>query len=621
MSGEHHTPDPQGQPEITAVMTGYQVYKRLLSYVRPFSGIFAISLLGFLIFAITTPATAAWLGWTIDQIESRNPDARIISPMLCVLIVLVRGIGGFMGGYSLEYIANHVVHRLRCQILDQLLNVPVHYYDRNSIGRLVSKVTYDVMQIKGAATNAITVILREGLTVVGLLAWLFWVNWRLSLVFLLVAPLMALIVHLATKRYRRYSQQMQDSMGDVTQIANETIKGQRVIRTFNAADFVSGRFNHSSERNRRQNMKMVATEATATPLIQLLVSMAMAILIWFALSPQFMGNASAGELVTFLTLAGMLSKPLRQLSGVNAIIQRGISAASSIFELLDTHREADTGVHTTSRAKGKVGFDQVGFSYKTGEPVLDGISLTVQPGTTVALVGRSGSGKSTLVSLLPRFYDYSSGVITLDDVALFDYKLSNLREQIAIVTQDVVLFEGSVSENIAYGVAGNVSEAQIQEAARNAHAAEFIERLPLGYDNQVGDGGTLLSGGQRQRLAIARAFLKNAPVLILDEATSALDTESEQHIQQALNELMRGRTTFVIAHRLSTIENANLILVMDKGRIVESGTHAELLALNKHYAKLHRMQFAEHTDMESALDDMLEAGTYDELSSANREHD
>ena len=621
MSGQHHTPDPQGQPEITAVMTGYQVYKRLLSYVRPFSGIFAISLLGFLIFAITTPATAAWLGWTIDQIESRNPDARIISPILCVLIVLVRGIGGFMGGYSLEYIANHVVHRLRCQILDQLLNVPVHYYDRNSIGRLVSKVTYDVMQIKGAATNAITVILREGLTVVGLLVWLFWVNWRLSLVFLLVAPLMALIVHLATKRYRRYSQQMQDSMGDVTQIANETIKGQRVIRTFNAADFVSGRFNHSSERNRRQNMKMVATEATATPLIQLLVSMAMAILIWFALSPQFMGNASAGELVTFLTLAGMLSKPLRQLSGVNAIIQRGISAASSIFELLDTHREADTGVHTTSRAQGKVGFDQVGFSYKTGEPVLDGISLTVQPGTTVALVGRSGSGKSTLVSLLPRFYDYSSGLITLDDVALFDYKLSNLREQIAIVTQDVVLFEGSVSENIAYGVAGKVSEAEIQEAARNAHAAEFIERLPLGYDNQVGDGGTLLSGGQRQRLAIARAFLKNAPVLILDEATSALDTESEQHIQQALNELMRGRTTFVIAHRLSTIENANLILVMDKGRIVESGTHAELLALNNHYAKLHRMQFAEHTDLESALDDMIDAATYDQLPSANREHD
>lgn len=611
MSEQQRTTDSSNLAGITPVMSGYQVYKRLLAYVRPFLGIFAISLLGFLIFAITTPATAAWLGWTIDQIEARNPDARIISPILCVLIVLVRGIGGFMGGYSLEHIANHVVHRLRCQILDQLLNVPVHYYDRNSIGRLVSKVTYDVMQIKGAATNAITVILREGLTVVGLLAWLFWVNWRLSLVFLLVAPLMALVVHLATKRYRRYSQQMQDSMGDVTQIANETIKGQRVIRTFNAANFVSGRFNHSSERNRRQNMKMVATESTATPLIQLLVSMAMAILIWFAMAPQFMGNASAGELVTFLTLAGMLSKPLRQLSGVNAIIQRGISAASSIFELLDTHREADTGTYTTQRAKGKVEFDQVGFAYKTGVPVLNGISLVVKPGTTVALVGRSGSGKSTLVSLLPRFYEYSSGQIRLDDVPLAEYKLSNLREQIAIVTQDVVLFEGTVAENIAYGITDKVSEAQIREAAQNAHAAEFIERLPQGYDNQVGDGGTLLSGGQRQRLAIARAFLKNAPVLILDEATSALDTESEQHIQQALYELMRGRTTFVIAHRLSTIENADLILVMDKGQIVESGTHAELLALNKHYAKLHRMQFSESADVEGVLDDLLDAGSYE----------
>jgi len=575
------------------VMSGYQVYRRLLGYVRPFLGIFAISLLGFIIFAITTPATAAWLGWTIDQIEARNPDARIIAPLLCVLIVLVRGIGGFMGGYSLEYIANHVVHRLRCQILDQLLNVPVSYYDKNSMGRLVSKVTYDVMQIKGAATNAITVILREGLTVVGLLAWLFWVNWRLSLVFLLVAPCMALVVHLATKRYRRYSRQMQDSMGDVTQIANETIKGQRVIRTFNAADFVSGRFTDSSERNRRQNMKMVATESTATPLIQLMVSVAMAVLIWFAMAPQFMGNASAGELVTFLTLAGMLSKPLRQLSGVNAIIQRGISAASSIFDLLDTHRENDTGTYTTTRATGLVEFEQVGFAYQAGVPVLDGIFLRIEPGMTVALVGRSGSGKSTLVSLLPRFYEYSSGTVRLDGVPLTDYRLANLRDQIAIVTQDVVLFEGSVAENIAYGIADRVSDEQIREAARNAHAAEFIERLPMAYHAQVGDGGALLSGGQRQRLAIARAFLKNAPVLILDEATSALDTESEQHIQQALNELMRGRTTFVIAHRLSTIENADLILVMEHGKVAESGTHAELLEKNQHYARLHRMQFAE----------------------------
>src|SRR5690554_650049 len=342
MSIDHTVQRALSTDPASPTMNGFQVYGRLLRYVRPYLPIMLVSLLGYVIFAMTTPATAAWLGWTIDQIEARNADARIISPLLCVLIVLVRGIGGFMGHYSLEHIANHVVHKLRCEVLDQLLAVPVRYYDQNSIGRLVSKVTYDVMQIKGAATNAITVILREGLTVIGLLAWLFWVNWRLSLVFLLVAPCMALIVKLATSRYRRYSRQMQDSMGDVTQIANESIKGQLVIRTFNATEFVSQRFRRSSERNRRQNMKMIVTEATATPLVQLVVAVAMAILIWLALAPEFLGNASAGEVVTFLTLAGMLSKPLRQLSGVNAIIQRGISAASSIFELLDADRERDT---------------------------------------------------------------------------------------------------------------------------------------------------------------------------------------------------------------------------------------------------------------------------------------
>jgi subfamily B ATP-binding cassette protein MsbA len=355
-----------------------------------------------------------------------------------------------------------------------------------------------------------------GVAKVGLLAMLFWVNWRLSMVFLLVAPLVALVVHLATSRYRRYSRQMQDSMGDVTQITNESIKGQLVIRTFNAMEFVSSRFRSASERNRRQNMKMVATESTATPLVQILVSIAMAILIWFAMSPELFASSSAVELVTFLTLAGLLAKPIRQLSGVNAIIQRGISAASSIFDLLDTPREGDGGYYTTARATGLVEFEDVGFAYESDKPVLQGINLCAKPGMTVALVGRSGSGKSTLVSMLPRFYDNSNGAIRLDGVALADYQLANLREQIAIVTQDVVLFEGSVAENIAYGVRDKVTLEQIQEAARNAHAAEFIEKLPLMYDADVGDGGALLSGGQRQRLAIARAFLKIAPVLILD---------------------------------------------------------------------------------------------------------
>ncbi len=572
---------------------GWDLYKRLLTYVKPHRGLFAVSVLGYIIFSLTGVATAQWIGWTVDQVTAQNSDARIISPLLCVAIVVVRGIGGFMGGYSLEYISNSIVHRLRYDLMNRLLDLPVKYYDQSTAGRLVSKVTYDVQQISGAATNAVTVIFREGLTVIGLLVALFWVNWQLSLAFLLVAPCVATVVSFASGRFRKYSKQMQNSMGDVTQITNESIKGQRVVRTFNARDFVLSRFNSASERNRRQNMKMVGTQSIAIPVIQVLVSIAMAILIWFAMSPEIFAESTAGNFVTFLTLAGSLAKPIRQLSQVNSVIQRGISAADSIFTLLDETPEEDNGTHEVPRVRGEVTFDNVSFQYKESEQVLRNINLTVKPGQSVALVGKSGSGKSTLVSLLPRFYDVNSGVLKIDGLPVQEYTLANLRKQIAVVSQDVVLFEGTVAENIAYGNDGSIDDEAIIAVAKNAHAMEFIENLDNGLHSIVGDSGLMLSGGQRQRIAIARAFLKDAPILVLDEATSALDSESEQHIQQALSTLMKGRTTFVIAHRLSTIENADVILVMDKGQIVESGTHQELLALRGHYAALHRIQFSE----------------------------
>lgn len=573
---------------------GWQIYKRLLRYVVPHRGVFFISVIGYILFSATGVATAEWLGWTVDQVTAKNADARILAPIICVAIVVVRGIGGIMGGYSLEYISNHIIHRLRCEIMEKLLDLPTRYYDISTSGRLVSKVTYDVQQISGAATNAVTVIFREGLTVIGLLAALFWTNWRLSLVFLLVAPCVSFVVSLASKKFRKYSTQMQDSMGEVTQITNESIKGQKVVRTFNGKDFVLKRFARASERNRRQNMKMVGTQSVAIPVVQTLVSMAMAVLIWFAMSPDLLESATAGDFVTFLTIAGLLAKPIRQLSNVNSVVQRGISAADSIFSLLDEKREPDNGTVVAERVRGEVVLEDVSFKYKEGESVLSHIDITVKPGQSVALVGKSGSGKSTLVSLLPRFYDVDSGRILIDGVAVQDYSLKSLRDQIAVVSQDVVLFEGTVAENIAYGKSDIVSDAEIIAVARNAHAMEFIDTLDNGIHSIVGDAGLMLSGGQRQRIAIARAFLKDAPILVLDEATSALDSESEQHIQQALNTLMKGRTTFVIAHRLSTIENADIILVMDKGRIVESGTHAELLALGGHYAGLHRIQFSDH---------------------------
>lgn len=587
------------------------IYLRLLRRVRPYSRLFATSILGYIIFASSQPILAAVLKYFVDGLVEPASASLGLNflpagtqmmhavPLMIVVTSLWQGVGAYLGNYYMARVSLGVVHDLRLDLFDKLLVLPDGYFDRNNSGHLISRITFNVTMVTGAATDAIKVIIREGLTIIFLFSYLLWSNWKLTLVMVAILPVIALMVVTTSRKFRKQAKKIQVAMGDVTHVASETIHGHRVVRSFGGEAYERARFLAASLNNMARQLRMIRTSAIYTPALQLLIFSAMGVLFFLVL--WLRGNASPGELVAYITAAGLLPKPMRQLSEVSSTIQKGVAAAESIFAQLDEASEVDNGRIERDRIEGHIEVRELSFSYPNSESkVLDSVGFVIEPGRMVALVGRSGSGKTTLANLIPRFYHHTEGKLLIDGVDVEDYRLHNLRRHVSVVTQQVMLFNDTVANNIAYGDLAGLPRADIEKAAEAAFARDFIEALPQGFDTLIGENGVLLSGGQRQRLAIARALLKNAPILILDEATSALDTESERHIQAALERVMHGRTTLVIAHRLSTVEKADIILVMDQGRIVEQGTHAALLSLGGHYARLHAMQLRDPEDVRQA---------------------
>ncbi len=574
--------------------SGIRLYLRLLRYVVPYKRIFILSILAMAVYAATDPALAALMKPLLDgTLIEQDPDALVQVPLLFLGVFLVRGLAAFSSGFSIHWVANKVLMDLRAEMFERLVALPASFYNDNPSGTLISKFTYDVAQINTAATYATLVLVRDSLAVLGLLAFMFYVDWFLALIALISAPVVVLIVRYFSNRLRTMSRNLQGSMGELTHFLEEAIKAHKIIKVYGGQQEEIGRFRHTINWARRYTMKFVTAAVATGPSVQFISAVVLALIIYVAALQSAAGKLSVGDFVSFFGALALLMGPLRRLVKVNESLQPGLAACESIFGLLDQETERDTGTQVIARAKGKVEFRQVSLRYaRISTDALTDISIRIRAGETLALVGASGSGKTTFVNLIPRFFEATSGRIMLDGVDIRDITLASLRANIGLVSQEVVLFNDTIRNNIAYGALHEADDQSIVKAAEAAHAMEFIRQKPEGIDTLIGEDGVMLSGGQRQRLAIARALLKDAPILILDEATSSLDATSERHIQAALESLKRNRTCIIIAHRLSTIENAERIVVMQKGRIVETGTHSELLRQNGVYASLYRVQFA-----------------------------
>ena len=581
-------------------MTGRELYLRLLVHVRPYWRQFAGGILAMVILAAAEPAIPALLKPILDgSFVEGDPDTIFWTPILLILLFFVRGLMTFVSNVAFQWVSGRLVYDLRRLMFERILSLPTSYFDANSTGNTISKVTYNVSQVTVAATRVLTILVRDVLTLVGLIGYMFYLNWKLAMGVFVIMPVIAFVVLVLGRRLRRLSRAQQNSVGDMTHVLEEGVRGHKVVKVFRGQASEHKRFVGISNWVRRYELKIEVAGSAHVPVIETTAALMVALLIYVGTHDTFFGTLTVGGFVAFLAALGLMFNPVKRLTGINRHLQRGIAAAESVFDLIDESPEQDTGSQQIARARGELVFEEVRFRYPQAEnDALKGVSFRAEPGMTLALVGPSGGGKTTIASLVPRFYNPCSGQILLDGIDLQQLTLDSLRSNLSYVGQESVLFNDSVAANISYG-SSQVTLEQIREAARAAHALEFIEALPEGFDTQIGEEGVRLSGGQRQRLAIARALLKDAPVLLLDEATSALDTESERHVQAALEQLTKNRTTIVIAHRLSTIEHADRILLIKGGCVTESGTHSELLARGGDYSSLYRNQFLPEAQQEA----------------------